>query len=164
NMDKVSEPEQTVLLYELKAGLAAYFDRLGQKAPARSLKDVIEFNERHRNREMPYFGQDLFVKAEAKSSLQSYEYQEALAKCRRLTRTEGIDAVMDKFRLDALVAPTLGPPCLTDLVVGDHWRGEASTGAAVAGYPSITVPAGFIFGLPVGLLFFGRAWSEAMLL
>jgi amidase len=164
NMDKVSEPEQTVLLYELKAGLAVYLARLGQKAPVRSLKDIMDFNERHRNREMPYFGQDLFAKAEAKGSLQSYEYQEALAKCRRLTRTEGIDAVMDKFRLDALVAPTLGPSCVTDLVVGDRWRGEASTGAAVAGYPSITVPAGFIFGLPVGLLFFGRAWSEAVLL
>jgi len=113
---------------------------------------------------MPYFGQDLFLKAQAKGSLESYEYQEALAKCRRLARTEGIDAVMDKFRLDALVAPTLGPACLTDLVVGDRWRGEASTGAAVAGYPSITVPAGFIFGLPVGLLFFGRAWSEATFL
>ena len=164
NMDKVNEPEQTVLLYELKAGLAVYFARLGPKAPVRSLKDVIDFNERHRNREMPYFGQDQFVKAEAKGSLESYEYQEALAKCRRLARTEGIDAVMDKFRLDALVAPTLGPACLTDLVVGDRWRGEASTAAAVAGYPSITVPAGFIFGLPVGLLFFGRAWSEATLL
>jgi amidase len=164
NMDKVSEPEQTVLLYELKAGLAAYFARLGKKAPVRSLKDVMDFNERHRNREMPYFGQDQFVKAQAKGSLESYEYQEALAKCRRLTRTEGIDAVMDKSRLDALVAPTLGPACLTDLVVGDRWRGEASTAAAVAGYPSITVPAGFIFGLPVGLLFFGRAWSEATLL
>ncbi|HEV3236049.1 MAG TPA: amidase [Gemmataceae bacterium] len=164
NMDKVGEPELTVLLYELKAGLANYFARLGEKAPVRSLKEVIDFNERHRDREMRYFGQDQFVKAEAKGSLQSYEYQEALAKCRRLARTEGIDAVMDKFRLDALVAPTLGPACLTDLVVGDHWRGEASTAAAVAGYPSITVPAGFIFGLPVGLLFFGRAWSEATLL
>jgi amidase len=164
NMDKVGEPELTVLLYELKAGLANYFARLGEKAPVRSLKEVIDFNERHRDREMRYFGQDQFVKAEAKGTLQSYEYQEALAKCRRLARTEGIDAVMDKFRLDALVAPTLGPACLTDLVVGDHWRGEASTAAAVAGYPSITVPAGFIFGLPVGLLFFGRAWSEATLL
>jgi amidase len=164
NMDKVSEPEQTVLMYELKAGLTAYFARLGKKAPVRSLKDVIDFNERHKDREMPYFGQDQFVKAQTKGSLQSYEYQEALAKCRRLTRTDGIDAVMDKLRLDALVAPTLGPACLTDLVVGDRWRGEASTAAAVAGYPSITVPAGFIFGLPVGLLFFGRAWSEATLL
>src|SRR6202035_5078861 len=105
------------------------------KAPVRSLKDVMDFNERHRNREMPYFGQDQFVKAQAKGSLESYEYQEALAKCRRLTRTDGIDAVMDKFRLDALVAPTLGAACLTDLVVGDHWRGEASTAAAAASQP-----------------------------
>lgn len=164
SIDKVADAEQTVLMYELKAGLAAYFSRLGPKAPVKSLKDVIEFNERHRAREMPFFGQDLFIKAEAKGSLESYEYQEALNKCRRLARTEGIDAVMDKFKLDALVAPTVGPACLTDLVVGDHWRGESSTAAAVAGYPSITVPAGFIFGLPVGLLFFGRAWSEPTLL
>lgn len=163
-IDKVGDAEQTVLLYELKAGLAAYFSRLGPKAPVKSLKDVIEFNERHRAREMPFFGQDLFIKAEAKGSLESYEYQEALNKCRRLARTEGIDAVMDKFKLHAFVAPTVGPACLTDLVVGDHWRGESSTAAAVAGYPSITVPAGFIFGLPVGLLFFGRAWSEPTLL
>jgi amidase len=164
NMDKVGEPEQTVLLYELKAGLAAYFARLGEKAPVRSLKDVIEFNEHHKDREMRYFGQDEFIKAQAKGSLESYEYQEALAKCRRLARTEGIDAVMAKHRLDALVAPTLTPACLTDLVVGDRWRGDASTAAAVAGYPSITVPAGYIFGLPVGLLFFGRPWSEPTLL
>jgi amidase len=164
NMDKVGEAEQTVLQYEFKAGLAAYFARLGKTAPVRSLKDVIQFNERHKASEMPFFGQDLFMKAEAKGSLESYEYQEALARCRRFARTEGIDAVMDKFKLDALVAPTVGPACLTDLVVGDHWRGEASTAAAVAGYPSITVPAGHIFGLPVGLLFFGRAWSEATLL
>jgi amidase len=163
-IDKAGDAEQTVLLYELKADLAAYFAQLGPKAPVKSLKDVIEFNERHRAREMPFFGQDLFIKAEAKGSLESYEYQEALNKCRRLARTEGIDAVMDKFKLDALVAPTVGPACLTDLVVGDHWRGESSTAAAVAGYPSITVPAGFIFGLPVGLLFFGRAWSEPTLL
>jgi amidase len=164
SIEKVTDAEQTVLSYEFKAGLAAYFARLGPKAPVHSLKDVIEFNERHRSREMPFFGQDLFLKAEAKGSLESYEYQEALAKCRRLARTEGIDAVMDKYKLDALVAPTVGPACLTDLIVGDHWRGEASTAAAVAGYPSITVPAGFIFGLPVGLLFFGRAWSEPTLL
>jgi amidase len=104
------------------------------------------------------------MKAEAKGSLDSYEYQEAKARCRRLTRTEGIDAVMDKFHLDALVAPTMGPACLTDLVVGDHWLGGSSTGPAVAGYPSITVPAGWVFGLPVGLLFFGKAWSEPTLL
>jgi amidase len=164
NMDKVGEPELTVMLYELKAGLNAYLARLGDKAPVRSLKEVIEFNERNSKEELPYFGQDLFVKAQAKGPLNSGEYQEALAKCRRLARTEGIDAVMDKHRLDALVAPALSPACLTDLVVGDRWRGESTTAAAVAGYPSLTVPAGFVFGLPVGILFFGRAWSEATLL
>jgi amidase len=164
NMDKVDDPETTVLLYELKADLAAYLARLGPKAPVRSLKEVIDFNDRNKKQEMPYFGQDRFIKAEAKGSLTSYEYVEALAKCRRLTRTEGIDAVLEKHQLDALVAPTMGPACLTDLVVGDRWLGGASTAAAVAGYPSITVPAGFVFGLPVGLLFFGRAWSEPTLL
>jgi amidase len=164
NMDKVGEPELTVMLYELKAGLNAYLARLGDKAPVRSLKEVIEFNERHSKEELPYFGQDLFVKAQAKGPLDSAEYQEALAKCRRLARTEGIDAIMDKHRLDALVAPALSPACLTDLVVGDRWRGESTTAAAVAGYPSLTVPAGFVFGLPVGMLFFGRAWSEPTLL
>jgi amidase len=164
NMDKVGESELTVHMFELKAGLGAYFARLGPNAPVRSLKDVIKFNERHKAQEMPYFGQDLFEKSEKKGSLQSYEYQEALARCRRLARTEGIDAIMDKHKLDALVAPTVSPACLTDLVVGDRWRGEASTAAAVSGYPSITVPAGFIFGLPIGLLFFGRAWNEATLL
>jgi amidase len=164
NMDKVAESELTVHLYELKAGLAAYFARLGKNAPVRSLKDVIEFNEKHKDREMPYFGQDLFEKSVKKGPLSSYEYQEAIARCRRLARTEGIDATMDKHKLDAFVAPTLSPACVTDLVVGDRWRGDATTAAAVSGYPSITVPAGFIFGLPIGLLFFGRAWSEATLL
>jgi amidase len=164
NMDKVTEPETMVLLYELKAALNAYLARLGSKAPVRSLKDVIDFNLKHKKREMPFFGQDQFVKAEAKGSLKSYEYVEALAKCRRLMRTEGIDAVMDKHKLDALVAPTMGPTCLTDFVDGDHFLGGSSTAAAVAGYPSINVPAGFLFGLPVGLLFFGRAWSEPTLI
>jgi amidase len=164
NMDKVGEPETTVLLYELKAGLSAYFARLGPTAPVRSLKEVIDFNERHRDREMPYFGQDRFVKAEAKGPLTSPEYLEALKKCRQLARVEGIDAVMDKHKLDALVAPTEGPACLTDLVVGDRWLSNSSTAAAVAGYPSVTVPAGFVRGLPVGLSFFGRAWSEPTLL
>jgi amidase len=104
------------------------------------------------------------VKAEAKGPLTSPEYLEALKKCRQLARVEGIDAVMDKHKLDALVAPTEGPACLTDLVVGDRWLSNSSTAAAVAGYPSVTVPAGFVRGLPVGLSFFGRAWSEPTLL
>ncbi len=164
NADKVADPELTVLLYEFKAGLNAYLARLEGEVPARTLKDLIAFNEKNRAKEMPYFGQDLFVKAEAKGPLTDYEYLEALAKCRRLTRTEGIDGVMDRHKLDALVAPTLGPACVTDLAVGDHWLGTASTGAAVAGYPSVNVPAGSVFGLPVGLVFFGRAWSEPTLL
>src|SRR5262249_46086124 len=144
--------------------LNAYLARLDAKAPVRTLKDIIEFNDRHKQQEMPYFGQDLFIKSEAKGPLTSYEYLEALAKCRRLTRTEGIDAIMDKSKLGALVAPTLGPACVTDWVVGDRWLGTSSTAAAVAGYPSITVPAGFIFGLPIGISFFGRAWSEPALI
>jgi amidase len=162
--DGVGDAEFTVLLYELKSDLNAYLARLGPKAPVRSLKEVIAFNERHKQQEMPYFGQDQLVKAEAKGPLTSYEYLESLARCRRLTRTEGIDAAMDQSQLDALVAPTIGPACLTDLVAGDHWLGGSSKAAAVAGYPSVTVPAGFVFGLPVGFSFFGRAWSEPTLL
>ena len=164
NMDKVGEPEMTVLMYELKADMNAYLARLGPKAPVRTLKEIIEFNEHNKKREMPYFGQDVFVKAEAKGPLTSYEYLEAHAKCRRLTRTDGIDAVMDAHKLDALIAPTMGPTCVTDLVNGDRFLGGSTTAAAVAGYPSITVPAGYVFGLPVGLSFFGRPWSEGKLL
>lgn len=160
----ISEPESTVLHYELKAGLAAYFDRLGPSSPVRSLADVIAFNERHRKEEMPWFGQDVFLKAEAKGPLTSPEYLKALAACRRISRTEGIDAVMEKHHLDALLAPSISPACVTDLVNGDRWLGESSLAAAAAGYPSLTVPAGFVHGLPVGLTFFGRAWSEPALL
>jgi amidase len=164
NKEQFSPPELTVLLYELKADLNAYLARLGPAAPVKSLAEIIAFNDKNRTREMPYFGQDLFVKAEAKGPLTSYEYLESLAKCRRLARTEGIDVVMDKHGLDTLIAPTLGPACLTDLANGDRWLGESSTAAAVAGYPSVTVPMGFVFGLPVGLSFFGRPWSEPTLL
>jgi amidase len=164
NMDKVGEPETTVLLYELKADLNAYLASLGPKAPVHNLKEVIDFNEQNKQKEMPYFGQNQFIKAEAKGPLTDKEYLEALEKCRRLTRTEGIDAIMDKHKLDALVAPSDGPAWLTDLVDGDHSLASSTTAAAVAGYPSITVPAGFILGLPVGISFFGRAWSEPTLL
>jgi amidase len=161
---KIGEPEGAVLHYELKADLNAYLARLGPGAPVKSLADVIAFNEKHAKEEMPYFGQNTFLKAEAKGPLTSFEYLEALAKSRRLARTEGIDAVMAKYTLDAFVAPTLGPACVTDLLNGDRWLGDASTAPAVAGYPHVTVPAGFVFGLPVGLSFFGRAWSEGTLL
>ena len=161
---EVGSAEDTVLQYELKTDMAAYLARLGPDAPVKTLKDLIEFNDRHKETEMPYFGQDVFLSAEEKGPLTDYKYVEALAKCRRLARTEGIDAVMDKYELDALVAPTTSLACVTDLVNGDHWLGGSTSPAAMAGYPSITVPAGFVFGLPVGISFFGRAWSEPNLL
>jgi amidase len=128
------------------------------------LQDIIQFNEQNREREMPFFGQDLFVKAQAKGPLTADAYRKALARGHRLSRTEGIDAVLKKHRLDALVAPTGGPAWLTDLINGDHFTGGSSTPAAVAGYPNINVPAGFVFGLPVGISFFGTAWSEPKLI
>jgi amidase len=130
----------------------------------RTLEDVIRFNEANAAREMPYFGQELFLKAQEKGPLTTPEYSDALAKNQRLSRTEGIDAVMDQHRLDAIVAPTGGPAWLTDLVTGDHYGGGSSTAPAVAGYPNVTVPAGFVYGLPVGISFIGRAWSEGTLI
>ena len=159
---KFDKTELVVLLYELKADLNAYLAaRPG--APA-SLQNIIEFNESNRDKEMPYFGQDIFLKAEAKGPLSDKEYTDALEANHRLSRQEGIDAVMDQFHLDAIVAPTAGPAWLTDLVDGDHDLGGSSNAAAVAGYPDIAVPAGFVSGLPVGISFFGRAWSEPVLL
>jgi amidase len=158
------ESELEVLLFELKADLAAYLQSLGPRAPVKTLADVIAFNEAHRAEELRYFGQELFLKAEEKGPLTTPAYRDALEKNRRLARAEGIDAVMDQHRLDALVAPTGGPAWVTDLVNGDHFSGGSSTPAAVAGYPNINVPAGEVFGLPVGISFFGRAWSEPTLL
>jgi amidase len=161
---KFDETEATVLLYELKADLNAYLARLGPGAPVRTLKDIVEFNDRNREKEMRYFGQDLFLKAQSKGALTDKEYRDALAKNHQLAGKEGIDAVMDKNHLDAIVAPTGGPAWLTDLVTGDHFSGGSSNAAAVAGYPNINVTAGFISGLPVGISFFGRAWSEPTLI
>ncbi|MBZ5544397.1 MAG: amidase [Acidobacteriia bacterium] len=161
---KFADTEDLVLQYEFKADLNAYLARLAPDAPVHTLAEIIGFNERNKEKEMPYFGQELFVKSEARGPLTSKEYVEALEKNHRLARTQGIDAVMDKFRLDALVAPTGGPAWTTDLVNGDHGAGGSSDAAAVAGYPNISVPTGFIFGLPVGISFFGRAWSEPTLI
>jgi len=162
--DKTGDNELLVLLYELKADLNAYLATLGAGAPVHSLAEVIAFNERFRQKEMPYFGQDLFIKAEAKGPLTTKEYRDALETNLRLARAEGIDATMDKFKLDALVAPTAIPAWPTDLVNGDMFNGGSSGAAAIAGYPSITLPAGFYFGLPVGISFFGRGWSEPVLI
>jgi amidase len=161
---KFDESELTVFYYELKADLATYLARRGSFSPIKSLKDVIEFNERNRGREMPYFGQDIFLKSEQKGPLSTKEYLDALALNQKLSRAEGIDFIMDKFKLDALVAPTAGPAWITDLINGDHAAGGSSSAAAVAGYPNINVTAGYLWGLPVGISFFGRAWSEPTLL
>jgi amidase len=160
----IGEAEYTVLLYEFKANLNTYLQSLGAKAPMKSLAEIIAFNEKHADREMPYFGQEIFLKAEAKGPLTEPEYLAALAQCRRLSREEGIDKVLAEHRLDAVAAPTGGPAWCTDLVNGDHFGGGCSTLPAVAGYPHITVPAGFVRGLPVGISFFAGAWSEPTLI
>jgi len=163
NVKELGEPEYEVLLYEFKAGLEAYFGSLGPKANVKTLADAIAFNERNREREMPYFGQEIFLKAQEKGDLKTPAYREALEKCRRLSREEGLDAILEQHKLDALVAPTGAPAWVIDPVSGDHFIGGNSTPAAVAGYPSVSVPMGFVFGLPVGLSFIGRAWSEPLL-
>ena len=158
------EPEWTLLLYEFKAGINAWLSSLGPQSAVRSLADLIEFNEREASRELPWFGQEIFLLAEEKGPLTDGPYLEALDRARRLAGSEGIDRVMQRHSLDALVAPTGGPAWTTDLVNGDHFAGSSSEPAAVAGYPNVCVPAGFVHGLPVGVSFFGRAWSEPTLI
>ncbi len=153
-----------VLLYEFKAGIEAYLATLGSEVEIRDLAGLIAFNEANRDVEMPHFGQEIFLKAEAKGPLSSPEYRRALETVRRLTQDDGIDKAMADHSLDALVGPTGGPAWLIDLVNGDHFGGGSSSPAAQSGYPNITVPAGYVSGLPVGISFFGRAWSEPALL
>lgn len=164
NLTLFSDTELTVLLYEFKADLNAYLAGLGSHAPVKSLADVIAFNEAHAAQVMPFFGQELMVMAQEKGPLTEQAYLEALANNHRLTRQEGIDAVRQAHQLDAIIAPSGGPAWLTDWVNGDHYGGGSSSPAAVAGYPSITVPAGFVFGLPVGISFFSTAYQEPALL
>jgi amidase len=164
SLGPLGDAELVVLLTELKAGLGAYFATLGPSSPMKSLADVIAFNRANATHEMPHFGQELFEQAELKGSLTSVEYRRALATCRRLSRVEGLDALFARHGVEALVAPTGGPAWVTDLVNGDHFGGGSSTLCAVAGYPNITVPAGEVSGLPIGLSFMGRAWSEGTLI
>jgi amidase len=164
NRDELGAAELTVLLYDFKADIEAYLARLGDNPPARTLADLIAFNNSNRDREMPWFGQEEFLLAQEKGPLTEPAYRNALSTCHRLARAEGIDAVLAHDRLDAIIAPTGGPAWTTDLVNGDHFAGGSSMYPAVAGYPSITVPAGQVHGLPVGLSFFGAAWSEGRLL
>ena len=160
---KFDDAESDVLHFEFKADLNAYLAALGPNAPHKDLASLIAFNEQNRSREMPYFGQETFIKSQAKGPLTSPVYKAARAKCIRLSRMEGIDATLAKYRLAAIIAPTGGPAWPTDLLNGDHFTGGSSTPSAVSGYPSITVPAGWVHGLPVGMSFIGGQWSDASL-
>jgi amidase len=164
-LGKFDDGEFQVLLYEFKADLNKYLTWLGAASPVHSLKDVIAFNDAHKDQEMPYFGQEIMTMAEKKGPLTSAKYVAALARNRQMARALGIDATMTKHKVDALFAPTSGPAGLIDLVNGDSGGGSSpSTVTSVAGYPHITVPGGFYRGLPVGVSFFGRAWSEPTLI
>ena len=165
HVGKYDDDEMVVLQFEFKHDLNAYLADLPGSANApRSLAELIAFDQRERSREMPWFGQDLFEQSQAKGALTDKTYLSALAKSKKLAGTQGIDASLKKYKLDALIAPTGGPAWVTDWIAGDHYSGSSSTPAAVAGYPDITVPAGFVHGLPVGLSFFGTAWSEPVLI
>lgn len=164
NNNKYDSSEIEVLLHEFKPGLAAYLKDYAPSAPIKNMADLISYNLANRARTMPYFAQEHLVASQARGGFDSKEYKDALANNQRYARAEGIDQVMQAHRLDALVAPTGAPAWLTDLVNGDHYGGSFSSPAAVAGYPHVTVPAGFVHGLPVGLSFVGRAWSDAALI
>jgi amidase len=161
---KFDATENDVLQYEFKNGINKYLANAPSSVKSRTLADLIKFNEEHRAEEMPYFGQEIFEQSEKRGPLTEKKYRDALAKNHRLARTEGIDATLAKHKLDAIIAPTGGPVWMTDLVNGDHFTGGYSSASAVAGYPHITLPAGMAFGLPVGLSFFGGAWSEPSLI
>src|SRR5262247_2269476 len=166
NFDRaaLTAAEITVLLYEFKAGVNTYLAGLAPGAQVRTLDDIIEFNKRSAGDNLPFFGQELLVRAQAKGGLDDPEYLEALEKCRRLGGKEGFDVAMSENRLDAMVAPTTTPAWPIDLVNGDQFRGSSAKSAALAGYPLISVPAGQTMGLPVGITFMGRAWSEPTLI
>ncbi|MFL5520480.1 MAG: amidase [Gemmatimonadales bacterium] len=161
---KFDDAEFEVLLYEFKADLEAYLRALPTGARARTLDDLIAFNKAHAATELRYFGQEIFEMAAKKGPLTAPAYRKALDKCRLLSRTQGLDATFRKHRLDTLVAPTQGPPSVIDLVNGEKYSGSSTTPCAVAGYPAVTVPMGYAFGLPLGVTFMGLPWSEAALL
>ena len=158
----VRDAEFQVMLYEFKAGLNDYFRSLGPSAPVKTLEELIDFNERNRERELAFFGQETLVEAQSRGTLTEPRYLDAKARCAEWSKE--LEAVLESNQLDAMVAPTTGPAHTLDLVVGDRDLGGSSTYAAVAGLPTITVPCGDVFGLPVGLSFIAPAWHEARLL
>ncbi len=160
---KVNGASFTVMLYEFKDGLTRYFASLGDKARVKDLKELMEFNEKD-SIELRWFDQQLLKMAHEKGTLQDKEYQEALAAMLKATREDGIDKLLKENKLDVLMAPTGSPAWKTDLINGDHFMGGSSSLAAISGYPTITVPMGFIDELPVGVSFFSKAWSEPLLL
>jgi amidase len=164
HVEKLGDPETLILDFEFKAGIGAYLASRGPGFPMKTLADLIAFNRANHAKEMPWFGQEIFERSVKRGRLTDPKYLAALATCRRLSRAEGIDAIMAVHRLDALIGITAGPSWPTDLVNGDRYTGGSSTPAAVAGYPHVTVPAGWVHGLPIGLSFFGKAWSEGLLL
>jgi amidase len=164
HIDEYADSEKLVLLYEFKDGINRYLASLGPDAPVKSLREIIVYNATHASSETHFFGQELLEEADAMGDLDDKEYKQALARNIRLSRTEGLDVVFDRFNLDAIVTPTMPPAWLIDLVNGDPVVGTSSGAAAVSGYPSITVPIGYQRGLPVGLSFIGRAWNEPKLI
>jgi amidase len=163
---EVGDDEYKVLLYEFKDGVNRYLAGMPSSVTVRTLEDVIAFNETNAGEAMPYFGQEILLDAQATTGLSAPEYVQALANVRRASRDEGIDRALTDHRLDAMIAPSESATWTTDLVNGDRYisRGDGYGPAAMAGYPSVTVPMGFVWGLPVGLCFFGRAWAEPTLL
>jgi amidase len=161
---EIGDIEFDILLYEFKDDLNRYLGNLPASVTVRNLTDLIAYNESNKEKEMPWFGQELFIMADKKGPLTDKVYLKEVADLKRLAGKEGIDATLQKNRLDAIIAPTGGPSWKTDCVNGDHFSGGSSAPAACAGYPAITVPSGFIFGLPVGITFMGTAWSEPALI
>jgi amidase len=164
DIDQINESEWELLCYEFKDGINTWFASLGPEGRVKSLAELIVFNVAHAEEELRFFGQETLITAQAKGPLTDHEYLDARALAQRLARDEGIDRLMNDHQLDAIVALTAGPAWLIDALNGDHFTGETSTLAAVAGYPSVTVPAGNDFGLPIGISFFGRAWTDVHLL
>jgi amidase len=161
---EVNKAQWLVLLYEFKAGVNNYLSTLPADFPIKSLNDIIGFNKKNASTAMPFFGQEILEMADTKGGLEEKEYLESLELMKRLSGIEGIDKIMNENNLDAIIAPTGSPAWTIDLINGDHFIGGSSSPAAMSGYPAITVPAGFIHGLPVGISFFGKAFSEPTLI